>query len=655
MYGALRASLQRLLWITPIVALLLWLSFAQNPTEARKLRLNELISSGQLGRVDAKLQRRLDIQFQWLARHAGARSAIVVNGPIKDNQLSLIVTTPDYRTITGCDSGNAIFDPSLNTIFIDRSLVWPTEVNIIGTPSVNTMFGVAELGYVASYTKFILAHELGHWQAHDRSAAFFYYGWTDGVATLDQEKAADRSAVRTLTAAARANDEPAELRSGNALRKFGLSETSLSADERMAADLLGGILLMSYDLLFSSSRFSPYYSDKSHPNFLDRINDATSEVELGRTDDRASETKLVRAELQRFRALSAWPHRELFLPGPLTVADVRANALWLGRTDIPEVGPEVSPILDEQVYRIALAQLTIREQTGSELALPSPVKIGRSKVGEEFGYAEGFGDWVEREFDNGDPSIGLPSAPVPSEPVREGLGGIVRWIGSDAYEDFGWSWTLPSGGSASVTEHDLKVALGLPMADGVPTLGTLQRQQEAIAVPVVVDTENGWTFRVYLIDRLNELSLTEAKVDAWTPPMGKIEIAAARYWHGGWWVPIRVNAGRDGDRVDLFLIRGGRVRLFASAPLLVSETGSLDTRDLFRLQPANPLILPISGDRAIFGYENDSFYLIDDYKSSLNVLFHPAKKGLRIVDLDDGRVLFWTLHARKAYLIDTGG
>ena len=655
MHGAPRASLQSFLWIAPIVALLLWLAFAQNPTESRKRRLNELILSGQLGRVDAELQRRLDVQFRWLARHAGAQSMIVVNEPIGDNQLSLVVTTPAYRAITGCDSGNAIFDPTLNTIFIDRSLVWPTEVNIIGTPSVSTMFGVADLGYVASYTSFILAHELGHWQAHDRSAAFFYYGWNDGVANLDQEKAADRSAVRTLVAAGRANDEPAEIKTANALGQFGMSKATLSADERVAADLLGGILGMSYDLLFSSSAFSPYYSDKSHPNFLDRVNEAMSEVEHGLTGDRASVTELVSAELQRFRALSAWPHRELFFPGPLTVADVRANALWLGRTDIPEVGPDVPPTLDEQVYRIGLAELKIREQAGSELILPSPIKIGRSKVGEEFGYAENVGTWVQREFDDGDPSIGLSSAPVSSEPVREGLGGIVRWIGSDAYEDFGWSWTLPSGGRASVTEHDLKVALGLPLADGVPTLGTLQRQRGAIAVPFVVNAENGWTFRVNLIDRLNALLLTETKVDSWTPSLGEIEIAAARYWHGGWWVPVRVNAGRAGDRVDLFLIRGGTTRLFASAPLLVGEAGSLDSRDLFRLQPANPLILPVSGDRAIFGYENDSFYLIDDAKSSLNVLFHPAKKGLRIVDLGDGRVLFWTLHARKAYLIDTGG
>jgi hypothetical protein len=39
----------------------------------------------------------------------------------------------------------------------------------------------------------------------------------------------------------------------------------------------------------------------------------------------------------------------------------------------------------------------------------------------------------------------------------------------------------------------------------------------------------------------------------------------------------------------------------------------------------------------------------------LRVLFHPAKPGLKMLDLGAGRVMFWTLHARKIYLVDTNG
>jgi hypothetical protein len=654
--GRTSSRLRTVIGVILLVAILTWLGVSSNPTKVRIQRLNTLISTGALGRVDPKLQHRLSSQFEWLAHHAGAKSAIVVDGPIRPHQLTLIVTTPRFEQLTNCGSGNAIFDPSLNTIFIDMSLVWPTEVNVIGTPSVNTMFSVDDLGYVASYTNFILAHELGHWQAHNKAAAFFYYGWNDGAANLAEEEAADQAAVRTLIAAGGAGDEPADLRSANALSAIGLGQASLSPDDRVVGDMLGGILLMTYDLLFASSPFSPYYSDPSHPNLLSRVEQAAREVESGRAKSSlVSETALVRSELERFSALGAWPHRELYLPGPLTTAVVRAGALWLGRTDIPDLTTQG---LDEQIYRVPLESLSIRERNGAALSLPVPLKVGRSKVGEEFNYAEDFGMWTEAEFDKGDQSIQLPPAPVSPNPVQEKLGGRVRWVGGVAFEDMGWRWPARGGNpEGSVTERALLKALGLPLTDGVPALGQIQWQSNSIAVPVVVrDRAGAWTFRVFLISKLRPLQLVELKEYRWAPSAGTIVIGAARYWRGGWWVPLRADRGRPGDRVDLFVVRGGAARYFATTRFLIGQAGpGLRPKDLARMTPQNPRFIPISGDRAILGYDNDSLYLIDDRQSALPVLFHPAKVGLQILDLGAGKVLFWTLHARKAYLVDTEG
>ena len=80
----------------------------------------------------------------------------------------------------------------------------PTEVNIIGSPSVNSMFTINDYGYIVSYTNFILSHELEHWQKHRRAAAFFCYGWGEGTASLSEEVEADRSpspAVRVFLTA----------------------------------------------------------------------------------------------------------------------------------------------------------------------------------------------------------------------------------------------------------------------------------------------------------------------------------------------------------------------------------------------------------------------------------------------------------------------
>jgi len=266
--------------LVAIIALTIWLSVSSNPSNRRERLLNELISKGELGKTNPVLEKRLRTQFTWLAQHAGVRLHIGVNTQMTRDQLTLIVTTPQYETLTNCGSGNAIYDPSLNAIFVDQSLLWPTEVNIIGTPSVNSMFTVDAYGYVVSYTSFILAHELGHWQKRHRASAFFYYGWGDGTASLAEEKAADRSAVATIFAGRAAGDEPPGLRKLDALSAIGLGSTQLTARESAAADILGGMVLMTNDLLFSSSPFSPYYSNRSHPDMLERADEAIREVEV---------------------------------------------------------------------------------------------------------------------------------------------------------------------------------------------------------------------------------------------------------------------------------------------------------------------------------------------------------------------------------------
>ena len=169
--------------------------------------------------------------------------------------------------------------------------------------------------------------------------------------------------------------------------------------------------------LFSSSPFSPYYADRNHPDFLSRVHQAIASIEVAPAATLlAAETGLVRAELRRYAALGGWPHRELFFPGPLTVADVRSDALWLGRTDIPTQETEE---LDEQIYRIPLSTLSTRENADRALELPRPLKVGRSKVGAAYNYAENFGSWVSAEFDDGDPAIGLPPASTSEDPQHE--------------------------------------------------------------------------------------------------------------------------------------------------------------------------------------------------------------------------------------------
>jgi len=146
-----------------------------------------------MGKLDGALEARLKSQFKWLSIHAGFTAPLAVNQELRRGQITVVVTTPKFEQLTGCGSGNAIFDPALDAIFIDQSLVNPVDLAVIGSKGPYSMSSVETFGFVASYASFVLAHELGHRHARKKAAAFFYYGLNspDG-GTLQEEEAADR-------------------------------------------------------------------------------------------------------------------------------------------------------------------------------------------------------------------------------------------------------------------------------------------------------------------------------------------------------------------------------------------------------------------------------------------------------------------------------
>jgi hypothetical protein len=624
--------------------------------------LNALIAQGRLGNVDPALARRLQSQFPWLARHAGVSRPVAINEPIDRSRLTLIVTTPLYEKVTQCGAGNALFDPSLNVIFIDQSLLWPTEVNIIGSPSVNTMFTINDYGYIVSYTNFILAHELGHWQKHRRAAAFFYYGWEDGAASLAEEEEADSSAVATIFAAHAAGDEPSELKKLDALAQIGLKPAQLTTRDAAAGDVLGGIILMTSDLLFSSSPFSPYYSNPSHPNMLNRVDTAIRNVEIAPPGETLkTETGMVQAELARYAALGDWEHREIFLPGPLTIADARAGFLWLGRTDIPAIG---LGSLQEQIERIPLDALTVDGRSNPKPISPVEVKAGYSKVGEQYGFAEDFGTWVSNEFENGDPEIGLPAAKPSPDPwpdpgwqdVEHSRFSLLlkndQWA-EPPNAEMVWQWrahnTAPAG---KVTERFLADGLKRFLSGTALFMGRLQWRGDTLVFAVVAQgPEKQTELRLFEVSTTAPFRVTEHPEFRLSSP-GTFDVSGATIWNGNLWVPVRIGEGEPGYHAELWRLSPGAASLYDTVPFLAGQAGSaLDYKGVNRMTPLEPTLQPISGGRAVFGYMHDSLYLVDEQLGHLKLLFHPASNGLKLTDLGSGRILFWNLHARKAYII----
>jgi len=185
-------------------------------------------------------------------------------------------------------------------------------------------------------------------------------------------------------------------------------------------------------------------------------------------------------------------------------------------------------------------------------------------------------------------------------------------------------------------------------------MGALQWQVEAVVVPVVSGGANGGTeLRLFQLSTTEPFQLTE-RAEFHLSSAGNIDVSGAKTWGGNLWVSVRVSEGQQAYHLELWRILPGQPQLFDTVPFLVGQAGSDPQKEaLSRLFPENPKLIPISSGRAVFGYDHDSLYLVDERLGHLKLLFHPASFGLRLTDLGSGRIMLWKLHARKAYIINT--
>jgi hypothetical protein len=121
-----------------------------------------------------------------------------------------------------------------------------------------------------------------------------------------------------------------------------------------------------------------------------------------------------------------------------------------------------------------------------------------------------------------------------------------------------------------------------------------------------------------------------------------------------WWVPARANAGRATEAFQLWKVTVNSNVTSAWIPLLVGEVRAVNQgAPLDRYEPSVFKVYPLTNGAVVFGYENDSLYVLQPAQTQPSVVFHPARKGLQLLDLGSGLIGFWTLHARKLYLVET--
>jgi hypothetical protein len=195
--------------------LLAWLANSDRPNELRAAAINEMLVSVELSPSRLAALRE---QASWIVRNAELAEPVYVEQFIDPSRLNIVVTDERFFELTRASKGNAIYDPDLETIFIDKYLLKPDDLPYIGVDGPAVQFSESEFGFWNTGLSFIIAHELGHHVANDQASAFLSKNWPTGSrADLNDEVMADSFAVRTLARAYADPNMPTVLQNENAL------------------------------------------------------------------------------------------------------------------------------------------------------------------------------------------------------------------------------------------------------------------------------------------------------------------------------------------------------------------------------------------------------------------------------------------------------
>jgi hypothetical protein len=642
------------------VSALTWLALSDSPSARRGRKINDAIQSGRLGQLAEVPKKRLALQFPWLSRLSGASSGIRINQSIDPAGLNLVITTPEFENITGCGLWNALYDSTLQTIFVDQSLVWPTELLVEGDHGTITMFNLDDMNIVVGFLNFILAHELGHWKRHSPTAGCFLRAMPEDTsqaganeANFIEEQAADALAVAAIMKGFEQNSVPQPLLALNSAQLFGAS--GANAAELGAMDIIVSTLEMTRKMLFSAGPYSPYFSDSRHPNFLKRCEAAIRAVTTSANQSSLIDRMpLVREELHRIDGLRSHEARELVLPEPISCLDVRKGQIWVGTVPVqptPSSKDEKIFYPTEHVFSIPISRPDDKRQRAS-ITLAESRLAGSSKPGANDDPYVTPGGWLRRLFNEGHAGLGLPAPKIVGPRPDLGHDDYSAFPGF-LYTGTRWTWQDDAARFHEVDGDDLSASLAA-LGHSEVIIGPFRRMGSDIVVPFV--SRRGTFDPTFRVVRLPSNGLEGLAFDPrFIVPLGKrpVDLGAAIYSQNSWWMPGVVDSVDGRKVIEICRFRPEAEPLsFARIDALINLIPPGAPKNMqARYTPREPRGLILSNDLLLMGYVGDSLFLINPVQASCKVLFHPIERGLRISDLGNGMILLWKENGRKCYIV----
>ncbi len=248
---------------------------------------------------------------------SGITETPIINADPARGRLHFFLTDPAVSAFTYCEEGNAVYDPTLDTVFVDRALFQPSELPRVGQALMWERWAPSTFAFSRTFAQLVLLHELGHRQGRSRKSRFD--SWLRDP--MDDERDADRFAVEKFRLAVIRGDGFADDDVISEVREAGI-DSSLPIESQLVASLLFATSQMSVGLLFAKGRFSSLSSDERHPSYGTRARGISEALRAGAADDPVLSKYLdyFDASTARVDALRTLPFIEVYGMGPVADA-----------------------------------------------------------------------------------------------------------------------------------------------------------------------------------------------------------------------------------------------------------------------------------------------------------------------------------------------
>ena len=252
-----------------IAALLVWLLLEPTGDEARIAGLSEALEQGKIGRLTPAEEKQFDTEINTLCHIADVTQPVEINhisGNLKDfnSKLHVFITTVAALPFTHCTKGNAVFDAQVNCVFIDLSLFRLNDWMIYQE---GIQLNNGDLPFLATYRRFIVLHELGHYKLHKTSGGFFDLR-NDGVNKQSRKKEMQADSFAISHWGQYLNLQPKDDNIGESMNFGDFKRTDANNTAVSLIEMGNNITLgMTYGL----SPYSPFFNDAAHPTYFDRV------------------------------------------------------------------------------------------------------------------------------------------------------------------------------------------------------------------------------------------------------------------------------------------------------------------------------------------------------------------------------------------------